>query len=453
MKILITKFKRVHFDFWVTDWRSALVGHLFRRRSSPHDFEAPASFTFTRRPAQNQTGVPTQLARFSKGKRAEAAAKKTLLMYDLLKKRYTKKLTGLYIIPCPKHEYKILAEDLLLGLSEYRDHLVVWNLETGFIKDRIRPMYKDKLSLLNIFPSHTKSKDNLYKELLAKRRKGRDTKGSGAFLTPWEKRNETKTAQKRRLEKEVKQEIEILQQFSNEKLNAIDQYLLSGDEKIIVCSYFAHHLAVFSLETESHTHTLEDRKSMLFLHIAALTHSGSYLVLSNYNDTEKVSYVTLWDLWTGKVRKRLKNEPNVCCIAITSTADRIVFGVVEANRLKVWDPFRKGHKTIPGYENLNFRMNSTVHLTDGGSKAIVLAGDVSLWDLDSGTVLSVFTPDSIIQSITLAFESNLILLGMSNNPVLVTLKLTSKNTLELSSTGGDMFGEASSSSEEDDNSN
>ncbi|XP_041042816.1 uncharacterized protein LOC121277430 [Carcharodon carcharias] len=374
----------------------------------------------------------------------------TLLMYDLLKKKFSKKLTGLYIIPCPKHEYRILPGDLLLGLSEYRDHLVIWNLKTGSIKERIRPMYKDKLSL-NAFPSY--SKDNLYKELLAKRKKGRETKGSGAFLTPWEKRNETKTAQKRRLEKEVKQEMEILQQFSNEKSNPIDQYLLSGDEKIIVCSYFAHHLAVFSFETESHIQTIEDRTSMLFLHIAALTYSGSYLVLSNYNDIEKVSYVTLWDLQTGKVRKRLKNEPNICCIAITSTADRIVFGVVKANRLKVWDPFRKGHKTIPGYENLKFTTNSTVHLTDDGSKAIVLAGDVSIWDLDSGTVLSVFTPDSVIQSMTLALDSNLILLGMSNTPVLITLKLTLNNKLQLSSAGGDMFEEASSGSEEDDNSN
>ncbi|GCB63918.1 hypothetical protein scyTo_0013262 [Scyliorhinus torazame] len=304
----------------------------------------------------------------------------TLLMYDLLKKKFSKKLTGLYIIPCLKHEYRILPGDLLLGLSEYRDHLVIWNLKSGSIKERIRPTYKDQVPL-NAFPSY--SKDNFYKELLLKRKKGRETKGSGAFLTPWEKRTETKTARKRRLEKEVKKEMEILQQFSNEKSNPIDQYLLSGDEK---------------------------------------------------------------------VRKRLKNEPNVCCIAITSTADRIVFGVVKANRLKVWDPFRKGHKTIPGYENLNFTTNSTVYLTDGGSKAIVLAGGVSMWDLDGDTVLSVFTPDSVIQNMTPMLESNLILLGMSNTPVLITLKLTSKNKLELTSTGEDMFGEASSSSEEDDNS-
>ncbi|XP_069796593.1 uncharacterized protein [Narcine bancroftii] len=369
-----------------------------------------------------------------------------LLMYDLLKKKYTTKLTGLYIIPCPKHEYRILAGNLLLGLSEYRDHLVIWNLKTGVIKERMRPTYKDQLSLLNGFHSH--SKDEFYNNLLTKRKKGGVSSGSEAFMTPWEKRNETKTARKRRLEKDVEQEITILQQFYKEKSNPIDQYLLSGDEKIIICSYFAHHLAVFSLESESHTHTLEDRTSMLFLHSAALTNSGSYLVLSNYNEVEKVSYVTLWDLSAGKVRKRLKNEPNVCCIAITNTADRIVFGVAEVSRLKVWDPFRKGHKTIRSYKNLNFGTNSAVHLTDGGSKAIVLAGDVSVWDLDGGTVLSTFTPDSTITTMNLANDNNLILLGMSNNPALITLKMT-KNILQLIPEGEDMFGEASSSSEDD----
>ncbi|CAM5108472.1 unnamed protein product [Eretmochelys imbricata] len=51
---------------------------------------------------------------------------------------------------------------------------------------------------------------------------------------PWERRNESKTAKKRRLENEVKQELEKLQQLANEKYNAIDQYLLSGDEKLRV---------------------------------------------------------------------------------------------------------------------------------------------------------------------------------------------------------------------------
>ncbi|XP_075466753.1 uncharacterized protein LOC142501163 isoform X2 [Ascaphus truei] len=218
----------------------------------------------------------------------------TLLTYDLLKKKYVRKQTGLYVIPCPKYEYKLLEGGLLLGLSENRDHFVIWNLDTGFIKDRLRPTFKEKPSVLNILPDHDVYKDNLHKVLL-RRRKGKETE----LLTPWERRNQTKTAKRRGLEGELKKEMEKMQQLVNEKNNAIDQYLLSGNEKVIVCSYYAHHLCVFSLVTMTHLHTLEDRTSMLFLHSAALTHNGSFLALSNYSDDEKISYVTLWDLQNG----------------------------------------------------------------------------------------------------------------------------------------------------------
>ncbi|XP_030048517.1 uncharacterized protein LOC115462659 [Microcaecilia unicolor] len=368
----------------------------------------------------------------------------TLLTYDLLKKKYVKRQTGLYIIPCPKHEYRILEGGLLLGLSENRDHFVIWNLETGFIKDRIRPEYKNKHSQLTMLPDHPTFSNDLYKDDNSNKKPKEET----VLQTPWERRNETKTAKKRRKESKRKQEIEKLQRLADEKSNAIDQYLLSGDEKIIVCSYYAHHVSVFSLETLSHLHTLETRTSMLFLHNAALTYTGSFLVLSNYNDDEKISFLTLWDLENGKVKKRLKNEPNVCCIAITDDASRIVFGVFVDNRLKVWDQFRHWHKSIPGYEGLHLSMNSNLQVTEGGGKAILLAGEVSLWDLNNGRVLSIFTPDSTICCLSLAIDRTTVLLGMSDSSALTTLKITGKNERMISE-GKDLFGEESTSSEEE----
>lgn len=53
-----------------------------------------------------------------------------------------------------------------------------------------------------------------------------------ALWLPWERRNETKTAKRRRREKAAKWEMEMLLQLANEKNNAIDQYLLSGDGKV-----------------------------------------------------------------------------------------------------------------------------------------------------------------------------------------------------------------------------
>ncbi|XP_073498923.1 uncharacterized protein [Phyllobates terribilis] len=367
----------------------------------------------------------------------------TLFTYDLLKKKYVRRQTGLYIIPCPKHEYRVLDKGLLLGLSENRDHFVIWNMETGFIKDRLRPQFKDKS--LDILADNHISKENIQKKVMQQKKKGKET----VILTPWEKRNETKTAKRRRKEREIKQEIEKIEQLANEKDNAIYQYLLSEDEKVIVCSYYAHHLCVFSLDTVSHLHTLEDKTSMLILHNAALTYNGSFLALSNYCDAEKTSYVTLWDLQNGLVKKRLKNEPNICCMAITDDADRIVFGVMSENIIRVWDPFKRKNKIIPGYENLCLTVNSKMQIIEKGAKAILLSGDVSLWDLDNGTVVSVFTPDSKICCLTLAADRNSILIGMSDTPSLITLKIASKDKDSSSFLGLDLFGEESTSSEDE----
>ncbi|XP_056416173.1 uncharacterized protein LOC130357501 [Hyla sarda] len=371
----------------------------------------------------------------------------TLLTYDLLKKKYVRRQTGLYIIPCPKHEYRVLDKGLLLGLSENRDHFVIWNLETGFIKDRLRPQFKDKSSALDRTADNDISDENIQKKkrVMQQKKKGKET----VILTPWERRNETKTAKRRRKEKEMRQEVERIQQLANEKNNAIDQYILSENEKVIICSYYAHHLCVFSLDTVSHLHTLEDKSSMLFLHNAALTYNGSFLALSNYCDADKISYVTLWDLQNGLVKKRLKNEPNICCMAITDEADRIVFGVTSGNIIKVWDPFRRKHKIIPGYENLHLTVNSKIQIIEGGSKAILLSGDVSLWDLDNGSVVSVFTPDSLICCLTLAADRKTILVGMSDTPSLVTLKIASKDKDSSNYVGIDLFGEESTSSEDE----
>ncbi|XP_039186728.1 uncharacterized protein LOC120302418 isoform X3 [Crotalus tigris] len=366
----------------------------------------------------------------------------TLLIYDLLKKKYIKKQNGLYIIPCPNNEYKMLEGGLLLGLSENRDHFVIWNLETGLIKDRLRPEYKENVVLQSTqATTHSSSKENI------KRPKGVLYKEKTALWHPWEKRNETNTGKKRKKERELQLEVETLQKLAKEKNNTIDQFLLSGDEKIAVCSYYAHHLSVFSLETMSYLHTLESKESMLFLYNATLTYTGHYLVLSNYSEEEKISYVTLWNLITGKVRKRLKNEPNVCCTAITADGSRIIFGVMVDNLIKIWDPFKHKHKLMQGYEGLDLTVNSKLHILDG-TKAILLAGEVSFWDLENGTVISIFTFDSKISCMTVACDKKTVLLGLSNCSTLTTLKMMSINTAE-NSIGKDLFGEDSSSSEEE----
>ena len=70
-----------------------------------------------------------------------------------------------------------------------------------------------------------------------------------------------------------------------------------GDEKIVVASFFSHHLCVFDIDKKDHIQTLEQESSLLHLYVSALTHDGSYLVHTNYDEDEKVrTRVTLFSI-------------------------------------------------------------------------------------------------------------------------------------------------------------
>lgn len=71
--------------------------------------------------------------------------------------------------------------------------------------------------------------------------------------------------------------------------------------QLVVCSYFSHHLNVFSVKSQEHLHILEARTSLLTRHIIALTHPGGHLVLDNYSQAQHTPYLTLWDLQKGTV--------------------------------------------------------------------------------------------------------------------------------------------------------
>ncbi|XP_016335060.1 uncharacterized protein LOC107683518 [Sinocyclocheilus anshuiensis] len=360
----------------------------------------------------------------------------TLLVYDLLKKSYIKKQTGLFIVPCPRQDYRLLDGEILLGLSETRDHLILWDLDSGYIKGRIKTSYKETLLF---------SMDRDSQIMSSKEKTG--------LVMPWDRRTETQTAKRRRQDREVKREKDEQQRLEKEKFNSVDQYLLSGDERVVICSYFAHHLNVFSVVSEEHLHTLEDRWSHLSLRTAAITHTGGYLVVSNYSEAQHAPYLTVWDTQQGRVRKRLKNEPGICCIAISNDACRVVFGIAGFNKLKVWEPFRRKHKTISGYGSLNLNWSSLLFITEGQSKAILLSEAVSMWDLDNGTMLSVFTPDSKIQTISLHGPDNsTLLLGFSDMSTLISMTVSQQDAHTKSSTacGKDLFGESSSSEDEED---
>ncbi|XP_041738212.1 uncharacterized protein si:ch211-212k18.6 [Coregonus clupeaformis] len=320
---------------------------------------------------------------------------------------------------------------------------MVWDLESGYIKGRMKASHTESL----LSSSTVRDRQSQIQP--------KDTTGLFplAVVMPWDRRTDSQSAKWRRLEREAEEQ----RKLDREKYNSVDQYLLSGDQQVVVCSYFSHHLNVFSVGSQDHLHTLEDRTSLLILHTAALTHPGGHLVLANYCQAQRTPYLTLWDLQKGTVRKRLKNEPGVCCVAITDDASRVAFGVSGCNKLKVWDPFRRNHKTISGYASLRLGGSNQLYITEGGAKAILLAGELSLWDLEACNVLSVLSPDAHVQCLTLLGgdeNSSALLLGLSHSPALITVRLTSQSHGGVATATNvrddDLFAESSSSEDGDD---
>lgn len=75
-----------------------------------------------------------------------------------------------------------------------------------------------------------------------------------------------------------------------------------------------------------------------------------------------------------------------------------------------------------------------------------------MWDLDAGTVLSVFTPDSRIQCVSLVDDEKCtLLLGFSDISTLIIMSLSQQGVaapVKMAS-HDQLFGESSSSDEED----
>ncbi|XP_055012793.1 uncharacterized protein LOC129409895 [Boleophthalmus pectinirostris] len=343
----------------------------------------------------------------------------TLLVFDLIKRSYVRRQTGLAIIPCPQHEYRLLENGAtLLGLSETRDYLILWDLDSGSIKHRMDSrIFKD-------LPPPLTTETQL--------------------LLRWDIQPENQAAQ-------IKQEDKT--KLEREKHKAIDQYLISGDEQVVVCSYFSlvYQLDVFHLTSQEHLHTLEDKNSLLNLRTAALTHSGDHLVLTNYNQEDHCPGLTLWDLQSGKVDQELRDEAGVCCVALTDDARRVVFGATGSNKLKVWEPFTRNCKSICGYEGLTIEASSALYMTERGTKALLLSGNLSLWDVEQGHFLSTLSLDSTVSCVRPLSRSQVrVLLGLSHSPALVTVTYTSGSTraTHWGSRADDLFQESSSSEEE-----
>ena len=130
----------------------------------------------------------------------------SVIIYDLLLRKCTKKIEGCYIVPSPTHEYVLLDDFHLLGLSDNRCHFVIWSLETGYATYRIKPSFK-KTEVTIIDTEITKKRTSLRQ------------------IQPWELR-ETKSARERRQKAAIEEEKQRLENLKKENKISVSYIFL-----------------------------------------------------------------------------------------------------------------------------------------------------------------------------------------------------------------------------------
>jgi len=218
-----------------------------------------------------------------------------------------------------------------------------------------------------------------------------------------------------------------------------------------VASFFAHHFCVFDVDRRDHVRTLESEHCLMHLYVAALTYDGSHLVHTNYDEEHKASYVTLWDCLGGEVKRRLKNETDVRALGISDDGRRVLIGRGD-RELKLWEPAHHGSlRRLPAYAGLRLQpAGNRVFMLKQGRMAVVYAGDVSVWDLDAGINLAVFTPDTRISAIMPALGGRVLCFGLKDSPSVVILRLMSGADGNEKDAGSNIFGEVHEDSDSDD---
>ena len=122
--------------------------------------------------------------------------------------------------------------------------------------------------------------------------------------------------------------------------------------------------------------------------------------------------IKIWDMNTGKLLNTLVGHSNpVTSVAVTSDNRKVVSGAWD-NMIKIWDMNTgKLLNTLVGHSN---PVNS-VAVTSDNSKIVSGSGDktIKVWDF-SGKCYSTETFDTVILSISLSKNNDLIVLGGQN---------------------------------------
>ncbi|XP_077284296.1 NACHT domain- and WD repeat-containing protein 1 isoform X2 [Arctopsyche grandis] len=208
----------------------------------------------------------------------------------------------------------------------------------------------------------------------------------------------------------------------------LNSLLVSGDGRMLVCGDETQKpfpLLVWNLSSRKLLYDLRIPHHDFITSLAAITHEGSYVcVVALELDEPTPNFIVVYDLQSGTLFKKWKPGRDTASLAISSADGCVVSGLDDA-RILVWDLVTGNCRyTLWGHTGAV----TCLRLAPNGGH--LLSSDIRcrdrsirLWDLHSGTLISVFTPPERVSSCEILSGGRHVALALESHKDLVTLTL------------------------------
>ena len=316
-------------------------------------------------------------------------------VYNLKEERFEYKVQKSFICAYDTNEYLIVKNKtskspendiVLIGLSETRNHFIINSIKTGHVMKRMKTSFREE--------KQRKRANDMIQSNQATKINAND----------------------------VNDEMENDKEIMN-----IEQFIVSADHTTIVASYHAHHLCVFDINTFTHTQTMEDTSCLLLTYVSHLTTDGKYFIHHTYDYKTKVSYITIWNCKSGKIKRRLKNEFDVVSVTMSDDANHVVY-CKQNGEIKYWNPFK--HNSLKNFnydrtdKKLSFEVGTKLHLIKNETQVLILSGQTySVWDIQNSCLINIFTNDFGVPCYALILNETTLLLGQKTSNLPISLRL------------------------------
>uniref|UniRef100_A0A182QHQ1 Nephrocystin 3-like N-terminal domain-containing protein n=1 Tax=Anopheles farauti TaxID=69004 RepID=A0A182QHQ1_9DIPT len=215
----------------------------------------------------------------------------------------------------------------------------------------------------------------------------------------------------------------------------LNSLLVSGDGRILVCGDETQKpfpLLVWHLSQKKLLYDLRIPHHDFITSLSAITHEGSYVcVVAKELAEPSPNFIVVYDLQSGTLFKKWKPSCNTVSLAISQTNTCVIAGLEDA-RILIWDLVTGNcRSTLVGHS-----APVTLLKLDPTGK-ILLSSDkdgrdlsIRLWQLDSGNLLAVYTPEERITTCEILSGGSYLALALENHQKLITLKLRGAGALQ-----------------------